>query len=105
MHELYCILDIKITASTAYHPQMDGQTGHVNQELEQYLCILVDERQDDWDNWLPMAEFAYNNHVHSSTQDTPFFINTRQHPHMGFEPVQQPSKVEAVSEFANHMKC
>ena len=36
MCKLYCILDIKIAASTAYHSQMDGQTEHVNQELEQY---------------------------------------------------------------------
>jgi len=47
MCKLYHILDIKITASTAYNPQMDGQTEHVNQELEQYLCIFMNERQDD----------------------------------------------------------
>ena len=45
MCELYHILNIKIAASTAYHPQMDGQTEHVNQELEQYLHIFVNERQ------------------------------------------------------------
>jgi len=67
MCKLYCLLGIKIAASTAYHPQTDGQTEHVNQELEQYLCIFMNERQDDWDEWLPMAKFAYNNHIHSST--------------------------------------
>ena len=71
MHELYHLLDIKVTASTAYHPQTDGQTECVNQELEQYLHIFMNERQDDWDNWLPMAEFTYNNHIHSSMQHTP----------------------------------
>jgi len=76
MRKLYCLLGIKVAASTAYHPQTNGQTECVNQELEQYLCVFVNERQDDWDEWLPMAEFAYNNHVHSSTQHMPFFINT-----------------------------
>jgi len=104
MHKLYCLLGIKVAASTAYHPQTDGQTEHVNQELEQYLCVFVNKRQDDWDKWLPMAEFAYNNHIHSSMQHMPFFVDTGQHPHMGFEPAQLPTKVEAVSEFANHMK-
>jgi len=66
MHKLYHLLGIKVTASTAYHPQTNGQTERVNQELEQYLHFFVNERQDDWDEWLPMAEFAYNNHVHSS---------------------------------------
>jgi len=67
MHKLYHLLGIKVAASTAYCPQTDGQTEHVNQKLEQYLHVFVNERQDNWDEWLPMAEFAYNNHVHSST--------------------------------------
>jgi len=67
MHELYHLLGIKVAASTAYHPQTDGQTECVNQELEQYLRVFVNERQDDWVEWLPMAEFTYNNHIHSST--------------------------------------
>jgi len=76
MCKLYHLLGIKIAASTAYHPQTDGQTEHVNQELEQYLCVFVNERQDNWDEWLPMAEFAYNNHIHSFMQHTPFFVDT-----------------------------
>jgi len=60
---------------------------------------LVNERWDDWDDWLPMAKLTYNNHVHSSMQHTPFFVDTGQHPCMGFKPVQWPSKVEAVAEF------
>ena len=48
----------------------------VNQELEQYLQLFVDERQDDWDELLPLAEFQYNNHVHSTTQQTLFMLDT-----------------------------
>ena len=51
-----------------------------------------------------MAEFSYNNHVHSSTQQTPFLLNTSRHPRMGFEPHQPPSCVEAVNKFTNRMK-
>ena len=35
--ELYLLLRVKLAATTAYHPQGDGQTEQVNQELEQYL--------------------------------------------------------------------
>ena len=48
MKELYRLLGIEATMSTAYHPQTDGQTERVNQELEQYLWIFVGERQDLW---------------------------------------------------------
>ena len=37
MKELYQLLGIKLAATTAYHPQGDGQTERIKQELEQYL--------------------------------------------------------------------
>ncbi|MBW0573643.1 hypothetical protein O181_113358 [Austropuccinia psidii MF-1] len=33
----------------------------------------VSYHQDDWNTWLPLAEFAYNNSDHSSTKQSPFF--------------------------------
>jgi hypothetical protein len=45
MHELYRLLGITLSASTAYHLQTDGQTERVNQELEQYIWIFVSERR------------------------------------------------------------
>ncbi|MBW0559185.1 hypothetical protein O181_098900 [Austropuccinia psidii MF-1] len=59
--------------STAYHPETDGQTETVNQILEQYLWMYVSYYQDDWNTWLPLAEFAYKNSDHSSTKQSPFF--------------------------------
>jgi hypothetical protein len=74
--KLYRLLRIKLATSTAYHPQTDGQTEHVNQEMEQFLCLFVNERQDNWDKLLPLGKFAYNNHIHSSMQQTPFMVDT-----------------------------
>jgi hypothetical protein len=101
--EVYRLLGIKAAKTTAYHPQADGQTERVNQELEQYLRLFVSERQDDWADLLPMVEFQYNNHIHSSTQQTPFFLDSSQHPRMGFKP-QAPSHLESVNEFTDWMK-
>ena len=46
--ELNRILGIKTKLSTAFHPQMDGQTECMNQKLEQYFWFFVDYRQKDW---------------------------------------------------------
>jgi len=84
--ELYRLLGIKLASSTAWHPQTDGQMEHVNQELDQYLQLFVNEWQDNWYDLLPMVEFQHNNHVHSATQQPLFLLDTGRIPHMGFEP-------------------
>jgi hypothetical protein len=76
MKELHCLLGIKAMSFTTYHLQTDRQTEQVNQELEQFLQIFIGEWQDDWYSLLPLAEFLYNNHIHSSTQHTPFLLDT-----------------------------
>ena len=48
MKELNRILGIKTRLLTVFHPQTDGQTEQINQELEQYLRFFVDHRQKDW---------------------------------------------------------
>ena len=75
--ELYWLLRIKLAAITAYHPQGDGQMEWVNQELDPYLQLFTNQRQDDWVGLLPFSEFQYNNQVHSSIQHPPFLLDTR----------------------------
>ena len=86
MRELNWLLGIKTSASTAHHPQTDGQTERVNQEVETYIRIFCNHHQNDWDDLLPSAEFAYANHIHSSTQMSPFMADVGRNPRMGFEP-------------------
>ena len=54
---------------------------------------------------MPLAEFQYNNHMHSATQQTPFMLYTSQHPRMGFEPDQLDSHVVTVNEFKDRMEA
>jgi len=67
MWKLNRMLGIESKLSMAFHPQIDRQTERVNQELEQYLRIFINHRQEQWPKWLGTAEFAYNNKVHLST--------------------------------------
>jgi len=67
MRELNGMLEIMSKLSMAFHPQTDRQMERMNQELEQYLRMFINHRQEQWPEWLGTAEFAYNNKVHSST--------------------------------------
>jgi len=46
MRELNKMLGIESKMSTVFHPQTDGQTERINQELEQYLRMFIDHRQE-----------------------------------------------------------
>src|SRR5260221_14676691 len=103
-HELAALLRVKLTPSTSYHLQTDGQTECVNQEIEAYLQVFVSHRQDDWADWLPLVEFAYNNKVHAATHWTPFELDAGQHPCLGADPMRT-SPVEAADTFARQLDC
>jgi len=66
--------------STAFHPQTDGQTEHLNQTIEAYLRAFVGHEQDNWVGLLPMAEFAYNNSITMGNGMSPFYANYGFHP-------------------------
>ena len=73
-------LGVKQNLSTAFHQQTDGQTERTNATLEQYLRCFSNYQQDDWSTLLAQAEFCYNNTVHASTKQTPFFALHGFHP-------------------------
>ncbi|QRW24222.1 Retrotransposable element Tf2 protein [Rhizoctonia solani] len=73
--------------SLAYHLQSNGQTEQVNPTVKHFLRAYSGTNQKDWVKWLPMAEFAYNNAVHSSTGKSPFKAL------YGWEPSLTPSNV------------
>jgi len=79
--------------STAFHPQTDGQTERQNQTMEKYLRAFCNYEQDNWVELLPLAEFAYNNTIHTSTRMTPFWVNYHYHPVMQFKTPKQRSSL------------
>ncbi|XP_049406129.1 uncharacterized protein LOC125869726 [Solanum stenotomum] len=65
-------LGTRVHLSTAFHPQTDGQSERTIQVLEDMLRACVMDFGGQWDQFLPLAEFAYNNSYHSSIQMAPF---------------------------------
>jgi hypothetical protein len=66
--------------------------------MEQYLQHFVNYQQDDWVLWLPLAEFAANNHTSETTNCSVFFGNYGFHPRMTFgqHPIKDPNNIREV---------
>jgi len=103
MKELNNLLGIQTKLSMAYHPQMDGQTERINQELEQYLRVFIDHRQEQWPDWLGTAEFTYNNKIHIATKNSLFKVNYGQDLRIEFEG-RRKGKYEAAGKFVEKMR-
>ena len=66
MHEVYNLMGLKKTCTTAYHPQCDDLVERQNRTLQAIITNFVFEHSLDWDKWLDKAAFAYNTSVHES---------------------------------------
>ena len=91
-----------LSMSTAYHPESDGQTERMNQVIEDMLRHYISPNQDNWDMLLSLAEFAINNLVSSTTNNTPFRLNCGQDPLTPLSIVAQ-TKVPAAAAFVENM--
>jgi len=103
MKELNKMLGIETKLSMTYHPETDGQTERTNQELEQYLRMYVNHRQNNWAEWLATAKFAFNNKVHTVTKMSPFQVNYGREPRMGFD-IRKKGRNKKAEEFVKEMK-
>ncbi|PCH36555.1 ribonuclease H-like protein, partial [Wolfiporia cocos MD-104 SS10] len=102
--ELYKIIGIEGNPSTAYHPQTDGQTERINQELEIYLRMFVNDNKKNWYLLLNTAAFAYKTHINSTTGFTPFYMT---HGHEAYTGVENPDITQGprgLQEWITHMK-
>ena len=70
--ELLKLLGIKSNLTMAYHPQTDGATKRVNQEIEAYLSIYCSAHPAKWKNSLSTLEFTHNNQQHVDRTQTSF---------------------------------
>nr|GEX66136.1 putative reverse transcriptase domain-containing protein [Tanacetum cinerariifolium] len=69
---MYEALGMNLDMSTAYHPQMDGQSDMTIQMLEDMLRAYVIDFGSSWDRHLPLVEFSYNNSYHANIKVAPY---------------------------------
>jgi hypothetical protein len=84
-------LRIDHTMLTAVHVQTDCQAERMNTCMEQCLLELVNQKQDNWVKWLPLARFAADNGKSESTKCSLFLAVLGVDPHMSFaqEPIKE----------------
>ncbi|MCO5564532.1 hypothetical protein L7F22_018194 [Adiantum nelumboides] len=69
-------LATRLNFSSTYHPQTDGQSEIANLTILDLLKSYVTEvdQRSQWEKYLPLVEYAYNNTVHTSTGKAPFEV-------------------------------
>ena len=83
-------LKIDVKLSTAFHPQTDGKSERINAITEQYIRAYCSYLQDDWVDWLPIAEFCGNSGYSEPIKTNAFLANYGYNPRMGFESITPP---------------
>jgi transposase InsO family protein len=97
------LLGIKSALSTAYHPQSDGATERVMQEIQAYLSIYCIANPSDWTSSISLLEFTHNSRPHADRKQSPFELI------MGYQPRGTPqtfltSRVPSLEERMEQLK-
>ena len=101
--ELFRLMDVKLRFSTAYHPQTDGQSEVAIRILENVMRPFVEERPQNWSEYLKALEYAVNTSVNMTTGYSPFFLLYGTHPREWMNSRSQ-TKVYAVQEMVSNME-
>lgn len=91
--EVCRLMGMKRALTTAYHPQADGQTEVLNQNLEIALRAYVGPSRDDWVEHLDGLKLAYNSTPHSSTGFSPTYLMRDFHPITGSTLLSRPDAI------------
>jgi transposase InsO family protein len=67
-------LNIEQRFTTAYNPASNGETERFNSMTTILRKELVDGHHDDWEDVLGEVCFAYRSSIHSSTNESPYYM-------------------------------
>ena len=97
---------VKLKMSSSRHPQTDGSSEIMNRMVENYLRCYCNYHQNDWDELLPGAEFAYNSSISEDLGMTPFEIDLGWNPKSPLDLVTTSSTSnETLSDFKERLKA
>ena len=105
--ELSRVLGSEVNLSTAQHPQSDGQSEREIQTLITALRSYVNAMGNDWDEYLPALELAFNSKQQASTGAAPFTLVYGTEARLPIDCAlddARPATVPAVEQRAERMK-
>ena len=70
--DLQRALGTNVHMSTTFLPETDGQTKRTIRTIEDMIRLRALEWAGDWEDYMPLVEFSYNNSYHSSIDMSPF---------------------------------
>jgi len=65
---------IKELHTSPMHPQTNGMTERLNRTLCNILAAYVNDRHNDWPEYLHVVTAAYNHSTQASTHETPYYL-------------------------------
>ena len=83
-------LSIKQNTSPVFHPRTDGQSERTNQKLEKFLWFYMNTKQNNWVQFLSLAEFAFNSWCNESTKKLPFEVLMGYNPRAEWTTISSP---------------
>ena len=97
---------IQLKMSSSRHPQTDGASEIMNRMVENYLRCYCSYHQDNWDELLPAAEFAYNSAVSEDLGFSPFELDLGWVPKSPLDFISGTEiPVQSLEDFKKQLKC
>ena len=82
MLDVYKLMGIRKSNTTAYHPQTDGLVERFHHTPTDMLAKSAQQGGKDWDLRLPYVLFAYRTSPQTSTGESPFYLLYGRDPHL-----------------------
>lgn len=96
---------VQLKMSSSRHPQTDGSSEIMNRMIENYLRCYCNYHQDNWDELLASAEFAYNSSVSEDVGTSPFELDLGWKPKDALDFIHScENSIQSVSDLKDKLK-